>query len=111
MDTSNPKEAWTLKEAKAHLAQVLRLAEVEGPQYICVDRANEQDVEKQHKAFVVVPAEVWQENNAPGKQTRSKHLGKWLVENTPRGVGIKEPEYDGDGRFIAFSDVVFDDEE
>lgn len=34
MQTSSPKEPWTLQEAKAHLAQVLRLAETDGPQYI-----------------------------------------------------------------------------
>ena len=90
---------------------MLHLAEVEGPQYICVDRADGQRVDKQRRVFVVVSADVWQEKNLPGKQAHSKHLGKWLVENTPRGVGAREPEYDGGGRFIAFSDVVFDDEE
>ena len=108
MQTS-PKEAWTLKEAKAHLAQVLRLAETDGPQYI---RAAEVDGRraKEGKDFVVVPADVWHKKNAAEKQPPEKHLGKWLVENTPRGTNLKEPEYDDSGRFIAFSDIVFDDE-
>ena len=110
METSNSKKVWTLKEAKAHLAQIFHLAEVEGPQYISGDQLDGQDSEE-CKAFVVVPADVWQETRDPGKKTHSKHLGKWLVENTPRGGGGKEPEYDEGGRFVAFSDVVFDNEE
>ena len=110
MGTSNSKEVWTLKEAKAHLAQIFRLAEVEGPQYISADQPDGQDSEE-CKAFVVVPAEVWQKKSTPEKQAQNKHLGKWLVEKTPRGVGVKDPEYDEGGRFVAFSDVVFDDDE
>ena len=110
MRTSNSKEVWTLKEAKAHLAQILHLAEAEGPQYISADHPDGQDPEE-CKAFVVVPVDVWQETRDPGKKAHSKHLGKWLVEKTPRGVDVKEPEYDESGRFVAFSDVVFDEEE
>ena len=110
MQSSDANEVWTLKEAKAHLAQILRLVEVEGPQYITADHPDGQNSEER-KAFVVLPADLWRKKNSPGKQTRGKHLGKWLVENTPRGVGVKEPEYDDSGRFIAFSDVVFEDEE
>ena len=110
MATSNSKKVWTLKEAKAHLAQIFRLAELEGPQYISADQPDGQDPEE-CKAFVVVPAEVWQKKSTPEKQAQSKHLGKWLVEKTPRGVGVKDPEYDESGRFVAFSDVVFDDDE
>ena len=110
MRTSNSKGVWSLKEAKAHLAQILHLAEAEGPQYISADQPDGQDSED-CKAFVVVPADVWQEKLAPGKHAENKHLGKWLVENTPRGMGTKDPEYDESGRFVAFSDVVFDEEE
>ena len=111
METSNSKEVWTLKEAKAHLAQIFRLAEVEGPQYISADQPDGQDSEE-CKAFVVVPADVWQETRDSREEgSQNKHLGKWLVEKTPRGVGVKEPEYDESGRFVAFSDVVFDEEE
>ena len=110
MATSNSKKVWTLKEAKAHLAQIFRLAEAEGPQYISADQPDSQDPEE-CKAFVVVSADVWQETRDLWKKAHSKHLGKWLVEKTPRGVGVKEPEYDESGRFVAFSDVVFDEEE
>ena len=34
MEKSDSKGTWTLHEAKAHLSQILRLAEVDGPQYI-----------------------------------------------------------------------------
>ena len=40
MKPSNPKQAWTFKEAKANLAQVLRLAETDGPQYIRAEAAS-----------------------------------------------------------------------
>ena len=103
MQTSNSKEAWTLKEAKAHLAQILRLAETEGPQYISGDQPNGQD-SKERKAFVVVPADVWQKKNAPEKQLPEKHLGKWLVENTPRGTNLEIPGRRETGRKIPFID-------
>ena len=64
MQTSDPRQIWTLKEAKAHLSQILSLVEVEGPQYICADQPDDQDSQKR-KAFVVVPADVWQKKNAP----------------------------------------------
>ena len=106
METSNPKrEAWTLREAKAHLMQILRLSEVDGPQYIEASQVDNEHIEG-HKTFVVIPEEVWREKNPP-----KKPLGKWLLENMPKGIGEKEPEYDESGRFIAFSDVVFGEEE
>ena len=105
METSNSKEAWTLKEAKAHLAQVLRLAEVEGPQYICGDQVNGQDSEER-KTFVVVPAAVWQEKIPRVEQAGSTHLGRWLVENTPRGTNLEIPSRDEGEREIPFIDEV-----
>ena len=51
-----------------------------------------------------------QTDGASENPAKDLHLGKWLVENTPRGSGVKDPEYDAEGRFIAFSDVVFDEE-
>ena len=108
MQPSNSEQTWTLKEVKAHLAQILSLAETEEPQYISADQADGQGSEE-HKAFVVVLADVWQKKDAPEKQLSEKHLGKWLVENTPLGTNLKGPEYDDSGRFIAFSDIVFDE--
>ena len=102
MQTSNPKEAWTLKEAKAHLAQIFHLAEVEGPQYISADQPDGQ-VSVECKAFVVVPADVWQKKSAPVKQATT-HMGKWLVENTPRGTNLEIPSRDESEREIPFID-------
>lgn len=105
MDNSDSKGEWTLREAKAHLAQILRLAEVDGPQYITASQVDSPHI-KESGEFVVVPAELWHEKNPPAMP-----MGQWLLENTPRGIGTKEPEYDENGRFIAFSDVIFDEEE
>lgn len=95
----NAKQPWTLQEAKAHLVQVLRLAETDGPQYIRAGytdgrRANED------KEFVVVPADVWQKKNAPEKREPQMPLGKWLVENTPRGTNLEIPSRREIGRNI-----------
>ena len=103
MATSDSREVWTLKEAKAHLAQILRLAETDGPQYICAADVDGRSV-KEGKDFVVVPADVWQKKNAPEKQPPEKHLGKWLVENTPRGTNLGIPSRRESGRRIPFID-------
>ena len=44
-----------------------------------------------------------------GRAGPHKSLGQWLVENAPKGVGVKEPKYDEEGRLIAFSDIAFDE--
>ena len=103
MQTSNSKETWTLQEAKAHLARVLRLAETDGPQYIRAAEVDGRSV-KEGQDFVVVPANVWQKKNAPEKQLPDKHLGKWLVENTPRGTNLEIPTRRETGRRIPFID-------
>ena len=33
-------------------------------------------------------------------------MGQWLKENMPKGIGVKDPEYDESGRYVAFSDVI-----
>ena len=104
MDNSNSKGEWTLQEAKAHLAQILRLAEVDGPQYISASQVDSPHI-KETGEFVIVPAKLWHEKNPP-----KKPLGQRLLD-LPRGVGVKEPEYDEGGRYIAFSDIIFDEEE
>ena len=78
---------------------------VDGPQFIDARQTDDPHI-KEQKTFVIVPAELWHEKNPPRKP-----MGKWLIENMPRGIGVKEPEYDESGRFIAFSDVIFDEEE
>ena len=99
MQTSDSKETWTLQEAKVHLAQVLRLAETDGPQFI---RAGDADGRraKEGKDFVVVPADVWQKKNAPEKRELQMPLGNWLVENTPRGTNLEIPSRRESGRNI-----------
>ena len=68
--------AWTVSEAKAKLSEILRLAEQEGPQRIGARRP-----------FVVVPAAVWDAVNPPRKP-----LGRWLLENMPRGIDVELPD-------------------
>ena len=78
---------WTIAETKARLSEILRLADEEGPQRIGVQRA-----------FIVVPERVWQERAHPRKP-----LGRWLVENFPRGIELELPPRGGD-RPIPFID-------
>ena len=111
MRTSNSKEVWTLKEAKAHLAQILHLAEAEGPQYISADHPDGQDPEE-CKAFVVVPRPMCGRRPAiPGRRLTASTWASGSSRKRHGGVDVKEPEYDESGRFVAFSDVVFDEEE
>ncbi len=70
------KRIWTVAEAKARLSEILRLAEEEGPQYI--GRKN---------TFVVLPERLWQQQSPPRKP-----LGRWLVENMPRGIELELPD-------------------
>lgn len=70
-DPKTPRN-WTVSEAKGRLSEILRLAEEEGPQHIGVRRS-----------FVVVPAAMWYEKTPPRQP-----LGKWLVENIPRGLNL-----------------------
>jgi len=86
MEMSKPQRVWTVAEAKTHLSEILRLAEVEGPQTIGTRRP-----------CVVVPADTWYAKTAPRKP-----LGQWLVENTPRGTDLEIPSRRGSGRKIPF---------
>ena len=76
MSTSKSQHIWTVAEAKAKLSEILRLAETEGPQRIGVRRS-----------FILVPSRLWQTKEPPGK-----HMGKWLVENMPRGTNLPVPD-------------------
>ena len=88
MTQSRPRHVWTVSEAKARLSEVLRLAEQEGPQRIGV-----------RKSFVVVPAELWSANSRPAKP-----LGRWLVDNIPRGANLDAPDRRESARSIPFID-------
>ena len=67
---------WTVSEAKARLSEVLRLSEQKGPQRIGTRRQ-----------FVVVPAAVWDATKSPRTP-----LGRWLIENMPRGIDVDLPD-------------------
>ncbi len=77
-DTVN--RAWTVAEAKANLSKILRLPESQGPQRIGI-----------RKRFVVIPEESWVEHQ-PDEPDRRIPLGKWLVENSPRGANLEPPD-------------------
>ena len=88
MVSSETRRVWTIAEAKAKLSEVLRLAESEGPQRIGT-----------RKPFIVVPAAVWEE-----KEARDRHLGRWLLENVPRGLNWEIPRDRRSERAVPFSE-------
>ena len=88
MIDSGAGRIWTVAEAKGRLSEILRLAETEGPQHIGVRRS-----------FVVVPATTWYEK-APSRQP----LGKWLIENVPRGLNLDVPSDRRSAREIPFGE-------
>ena len=88
MQHSKTQHIWTVAEAKARLSEILRLAAVEGPQTIGTRRP-----------FVVVPAEAWY-----AKTSSRKPLGRWLVDNMPRGVTLEIPSRSEPERAVPFSD-------
>ena len=88
MLSSEPRRVWTVAEAKAKLSEVLRLAESEGPQRIGT-----------RKSFIVVPAASWD-----AKEARDRHLGRWLLENVPRGLNWEIPRDRRSNRAVPFSE-------
>ncbi len=92
-ERTEPRPAWTVAEAKARLSEILRLAEEEGPQRIGV-----------RNSFVVVPERVWLDREEEPKIP----LGRWLVENMPRGTNLEIPRERHSNRPIPFVD---DDDE
>ena len=82
-----PHRVWTVAEAKARLSEVLRRAEEEGPQHIGTRRP-----------FVVVPAGKWYAKSPPRKP-----MGRWLVENMPRGVNLEIPGTRSSRREVPFA--------
>ena len=88
MVSSETRRVWTVAEAKAKLSEVLRLAESEGPQRIGT-----------RKPFIVVPAASWD-----AKEARDRHLGRWLLENVPRGLNWEIPRDRRSNRVVPFSE-------
>ena len=82
-----PMRTWTVAEAKAHLSEVLRLSEEEGPQHI-----------GKRRSFVVVPAADWYAKTPPRRP-----LGQWLVDNMPRGANFDPPRERRSAREIPFA--------
>ena len=88
MATSSSNRVWTVADAQANLPEVLRLAETDGPQYIGAG-----------KTFVVAPIESGQQWAEPRKP-----LGRWLVENMPRGTNLEIPKDRSSKRAIPFTE-------
>jgi len=83
MNQPEQQRTWTVAEAQSRLSEILRLAEEEGPQHIGTDRP-----------FVVVPAERWyahEKHRVLSHQQGRIPMGKWLVENMPRGFDLELP--------------------
>jgi prevent-host-death family protein len=72
-------DVWTVQAAKARLSEILRRARAGEPQ-----RIGEKD------ACVVVSDAEWRRLNRE-KAEEGVHLGRWLVENAPRGEPIELP--------------------
>ena len=84
MQHPNPRHTWTVAEAKARLSEFLRLADREGPQYIGM-----------RKSFVVIPESSWQPPRQP--------LGRWLLDNMPRGADLPDRHDRASRRAIPFA--------
>ena len=83
MSQPEQQRTWTVAEVQSRLREILRLAEEEGPQHIGADRP-----------FVIVPAERWYAHEQPrglSHQQARIPMGKWLVENMPRGIDLELP--------------------
>lgn len=99
MTTQQPEtpRTWTIAEAKARLSQILRLAEEEGPQRIGL-----------RKPFVVVPEHQWRERGNDLEWRRRvpepMPMGKWLVQNMPRGLDFEIPRDRTSDRPVPFAD-------
>lgn len=78
---------WSVQEAKAKLSEVLRLAREGHPQVI---GTKDPCVVVSARDFVPKQPEV--------------HLGRWLVENAPRGADIELPSRHDSTREIPFAD-------
>ena len=78
MSDTKPKKTrvWTVDEAKINLPHILELAEKDGPQYIGVPQ----------RPFKITRAEPIEDPAPPPMP-----LGKWLIENMPRGVELEIP--------------------
>lgn len=88
MTQSASHRVWSVEEARENLPEILRLAEEDGPQRI-----------GDSKIFTLAP-----ETDHPSEMPESMPLGRWLVENTPRGTNLEIPSRRESGRKIPFID-------
>ncbi len=68
------RHIWTVKEAKAKLSEILRLAEEQGPQRIGTRRG-----------YMIVTEQQWKQQTRPP-------LGRWLLDNLPQGDPLELPD-------------------
>ena len=83
---------WTVQNAKAKLSEVLRLAKAGEPQII--GAAN---------PCVLLSMEEYRRLTGKGAEAEPVPLGRWLVENAPRGLEIELPSRE-DNRPIPFTE-------
>ena len=83
----NPAGSGPSPRPRRVLSEVLRHAEEEGPQHIGTRRP-----------FVVVPAGEWYAKSPPRKP-----MGRWLVENMPRGANLEIPATRSSRRETSFA--------
>ena len=81
---------WTVRDAKARLSEVMRAADTEGPQRIGVTA----------RQYVLVAAAEWERASA----SLGQHMGRWLVENMPRGEELVLPSREEPPRAVPFVD-------
>lgn len=97
--TTQPEtpRTWTIAEAKARLSEILRLVEEEGPQRIGL-----------RKPFLVVSERQWRSREHDLEWRRrvpeEMPMGKWLIENMPRGLDFEIPRDRSSNRPIPFVD-------
>jgi len=90
MDTKMTAQAWTVRNAKSKLSEVLRRAREDGPQRI-----------GERETYIVVTEAEWDRANKP-----KPHLGNWLLENMPKQEGFELPDRHDRLRSSPFEDSI-----
>ena len=76
MSTLMTDHAWTVRDAKAKLSEVLRRARDDGPQRI-----------GERETYVVITEEEWQRLTVPKPE-----IGRWLLANMPELDELELPD-------------------